>query len=628
MPSRAPDALRPPEALLDLRRRVRTAERRGVDVAGSKRLLVRALLAHRARRLEEMGTCLQEAARLLGEEEGACHEERLRRGLWALRERGVAADRLAGVEAALAQKDLPKAEAALAQAAGRGASAGMGSLSAACVAALAFESRNFVILVARATPQGWRLLQVRRGEAAPEELDAAISRALAALRPRPRFVHVALPQDSHVLAPVALPAIPDSERDQAVRWKLAKLCDFDVEDALLASRPLRGQGGNTLGLVAPARAVGRIRAMVGRAGLPVGRILPPAEALALMLTQAGGGQGLLDVGRDGAWFYVFGPAGLAFSRDLGVGTSLWLRALETPVNSTRGTLRLTSGQASEVLERFDISGSENLVLGDGTSLNDKDIHSLLRPSLERLQDALARSIDFAAGQGGGIPVGSVWLCGEGASLPGLDRVLAAHTGVRVERLDPAPRFSLQEGASLAPADCLAASLLLAQHAAVLDLAPLQARVEARLYRAAPAAFAAGFLLAAALAGLGISARLQRLPLEGQVLQKRTRLADLDGKAEAFEAAFAARQAAPPPSPSLPADLLRELARALPPGCMLRRLSLARREAGGSLLELDMAEGPDLVQALSGHPRFARMERLPDAAGGRRYRCVLLEGKGA
>ena len=602
-----------------------------MDVAESKRFLVRALLAHRARRLEEMGTCLKEAERLLGEEEASCQEERLRRSLWALREQGVDPDRLAGVEKALAQKDLPKAEAEIARASGRRAPALARPLAGSCVAALAFESGSYVVLLARVTAQGCRLLQARRGEAAPEGLDVAISRALAALRPRPRLVHVALPQDGHVLAPVALPAISDSERDQAVRWKLAKLCDFDVEGALLASRALPGQG-NVLGLMAPARTVARIRAMVGRSGLPVGRILPPAEALALLLPpRAGAGeetQALLDIGRDGAWFYVFGPQGLAFCRDLGVGTSLWHKALETPVSSTRGTLRLTGGQAREVLERFDISGSENLVLGDGTLLNDKDILSLLRPSLERLQDALARSIEFAAGQGGGISVGSVRLCGEGASLPGLDRVLAAHTRVRVERLDPAGRLSLPEGSSLAPADCLAASLLLVRRAAVLDLAPLPARVEARLYRVASAAFAAGLLLAAALAGLGISARSQREPLEAQVLQKRSQLAALCDRAEALESALAARQAPPPPAPSLPAGLLRDLARALPPETALRRLSLVRRETpGGDLLELEVTDGPDLVQALSGHPRFGGMERLPDAAGGRRYRCALLGEKG-
>lgn len=628
MPSKAFDAVQVPEALLDLRRRVRAAERRGVDVAESKRALVRALLAHRARRLEEMGTCLRDAARLLGEEEASCQEERLRRQLWALRDQGVDSDRLAGVEKALAQKDLPKAEVEIARASGRLAPSGARPLSASSVAALAFESGNFVILVARVTAQGCRLLQARRGEAPPGELDAAISRALAALRPRPRLVHVALPQDGHVLAPVALPAIPDSERNQAVRWKLAKLCDFDVEGALLASRPLQGRPAGTLGLMAPARTVDRIRAMVGRAGLPVGRVLPPAESLASLLPpRAGEAQALLDIGRDGAWFYVFGPAGLAFSRDLGVGTSLWLKALETPVSSTRGTLRLTGEQAREVLERFDISGSENLVLGDGTSLNDKDILSLLRPSLERLQDALARSIDFAAGPGGGISVGSVFLCGEGASLPGLDRALAAHTLVRVERLDPTGRLSLPEGSSLAPADCLAASLFLARRAAVLDLAPFTSRVEARLYRAAPAALAAGLLLSAALAGLGISARLQREPLEAQVLKKRASLAVLDGRAAAFESAFAARQAVPSPAPSFPADLLRDLARILPPETALRRLVLSRRETGvGNLLELEVTAGPDLVGVLSGHPRFGGMELLGDADGhggeGRRYRCVV------
>ena len=38
--------------------------------------------------------------------------------------------------------------------------------------------------------------------------------------------------------------------------------------------------------------------------------------------------------------------------------------------------------------------------------------------------------------------------------------------------------------------------------------------------------------------------------------------------------------------------------------------------------------PDLLPVLAGHPRFGGMERLPDAAEGLRYRCVLLGEKGS
>ena len=92
------------------------------------------------------------------------------------------------------------------------------------------------------------MLEVRRGEvqAGGGELEAAVVSALKSLRPRPLKVHLVLPPTAHVLATVTLPSLPAKERPQALRWQLAKLCDFSSEETQLAFRP--GPSGSVLGL--------------------------------------------------------------------------------------------------------------------------------------------------------------------------------------------------------------------------------------------------------------------------------------------------------------------------------------------------------------------------------------------
>ena len=615
-----------PEALLEVRRRVREAEGRGVDVAESKRLLVSALLAFRARKLDEMGECVRGASKALEEGEKARREEVLRKQLWTLREEGMEPERLTSAEAALNERNLPGAEAALAALrGGGGARARAPLIPSDLAAALSFESRTFTLVLGAGGGGSFRPLDVRRGEAAPEELDGAIVAALKSLRPRPSVVHVALPHASHVLAPVSLPPdLPDAERMQAVRWKLAKLCDLAADDVEVRSRPL-GAGGATLGLMSLGKPVRRILAMVSAAGIPVGRILPPSETLRLLLPQGAPREtrAVLEIRRDSAQVYLYGASNLAFSRDLGVGSALWLEVLGTPVSSARGMIHLTDRQAREVLERFDISRPEDLVLEDGSTLGGQDILSLLRPSLERLQDALARSVDHSGTLEGLTPVTSVTLCGEGASLRGLGRVLTEHVGIPVSPLDLGALLPSPSGLSvLSPSDALAASLLAVRERSPFDLAPAFARSEAVLSRASRPVLGAAAVATALCLGLGgyslwevrsCHNQLEAMKQDFETNKKRRLSEDLSSRPVSH----------PPGSESPGGRILRELSLALPSEAVLRKLTLQAPVAGGgAVLDLEAEPGCDLSAVLSGHPLFSAAAEQGEG----RLRCTVPEGR--
>lgn len=613
----------PPERLLALRREVHQAERRGVEVPEAKRLLLKALLAHRGRRLDEMGEAIREAGARLKDEDAAWREERLRRELWALRDAGADAGRLAAVETALVQHDLVRAEAALAAVRGGKASRPRRHPFASNGVALLFhESQHFVLVHAEVIDARPRVIQIVRGTASQGLLDTAIVKAIRSLRPAPGVVHAALPRSAHILSQVAMPNMAPAERDEALRWKLAKLCDFDAEGARLAGRPM-GQG--VLGLMAPANAVEAVRTLVGAAGRPVGRLLAPGEALAALLPppRPGVSTGLLDISRDGAWFYVFTEAGPAFSRDLGGGTALWHQALETPISSRAGTVRISAIQSREVLERFDISGTENLVLADGTALNDKDIHSLIRPFVERMQDALSRSVEFATGTGGCPPVATIFLCGEGAQLSGLDKVLSGAVGLPVERLELGSKVEVPAGTDIEPGDAVPVAMLASLDRPLLDLAPPAAAWMHRLSRAQPASLAAGIVLALGLAAMGFLTRFQRVEAARNVAIQVQEASRMEERCRATEA-LAARPPEPPRQPSSAALLLREVAGALPPGGALQGLRLSRGHGSSAFdLEVRLDGGEAAALAFAARPRFVSCR--PGAEPGALAGPVTVEG---
>ncbi len=641
MPSKTAPPERPPEALLDLRKRIARAERSGADVAEARQHLLTALLTFRARRLEEMKGYLLKATASVDLAERARREEGLRRRLWALKESGADTDRQVAAEAALGRGALEEAEAALGGVTKKKAARRSpiprrrAPLLGASEAALSFEPGSYQILLASPLPSGGiRVLDVRRGEVSAGGGEAALEEtvvaALRSLRPRPRKVHVALPHDAHVLATVTLPPLPPKERPQALRWKLAKLCAFPQEESLLASRTT-SVPGSVLGLMASLAVVRKAVGMVERAGLPVGRILAPGQSLACLLPPgpAQEARALLQIGRAGAQLYVFTGGEMTFSRDLGVGVQHWLEVLGTPISSTRGTVRLSDAQAREVLERFDISASENLVLADGTSLNDKDLMSLLRASVERLQDALSRSLEFAAGQEGGTPVARVFLCGEGAALHGLDRILSARAGIPVSVL-PLPR----EGEPLLPVDALAASLFAASGKdRLLDLIPSAARTRATLARWGSGALAAGLLVTALFGGLALLARSERPGLQGRVRQRQEDLKKVEGTVEEINRDLKVRKT-PPPAGDPPAfAILRALGEVLPPDATVQGLSLEMPKGERPRLLLDIArgvegaegEGVDVKEVLSRSPLLGSVEVEPPGSthpGLTRYRCGL------
>ena len=637
MPSKSPPES-PPEDLTELQKRLVRAERGGADVAEARQILLQALLLFRERRLEEMAACLGRAAQAVDQAERARREEGLRRRLWDLKESGADALRLASAETALGKGALEEAEAVLGDAAkapGPSPSGrkprlpqGRGSwpLFGASEAALAFESGCYQILLGSPRPGGgMKVLEVRRGEAETGALEKAMVEALRSLRPRPQRVHLAIPSDDHVLATVPLPSLPAKEQPQALRWKLAKLCGFPGEESLVAFRPAASATpGSFLGLLARRAAIRKAVGMVERTGLPAGRVLAPGQSLACLLPEGAGreARALLQIGRGSARLYVFAGGEMTFSRDLGVGARTWLEDLGTPISSTRGTVRLSDSQAREVLARFDVSASENLVLQDGTSLNDKDLMSLLRASLERLQDALSRSLAFAAGQEGATPVGRVFLCGEGASLPGLDRILSAHAGIPVSIL-PLPQ---EGGESLLPVDALAASLFaVSGKEGLLDLLPPAARTRTLLAREGRGVLAAGLLVASLLGGIAFLQAGKRPALQEQQARLKDSLQKMDGTVEDINRELKARRAPPRAAGDPPAFIiLRALGEVLPPEASVQGISLdlAKGERPSLLLEVTRGHEEGFAEALSRSPLLGSASSESGDQGVTRYRFAV------
>lgn len=243
---------------------------------------------------------------------------------------------------------------------------------------------------------------------------------------------------------VDVPPVPEAELGAALRWQVADLLDFPVQEAVLDHFPLPAEAGSPPQLYVVAAREGVVQERVdllrglGLEPFHIGVADLALRNLSWLLEEPAGGLGLLCMGQASTLFAVMRGGDYLFGRALPVGRTHLVQAIG-------GT-----AEAAAYLERVGLLPWDD----DGGTAGDEDRQAALRAAVEDLTLELQRSLDYYENRFRLGPVGHLRVLYEGNPISGLARGLSFLSGrpcadfPAVEALSPEGHCALAYGLAL------------------------------------------------------------------------------------------------------------------------------------------------------------------------------------
>ncbi len=327
-------------------------------------------------------------------------------------------------------------------------------------------------------------------------------------------VYLAVGGPEVVVRRVLMPPMPRRELHEAVKWEMKDHLSVPIEQADLAlqivgtvwDRDVKKH--DVLVAAAPRTTVQAAVSAAERSGVRVGGVAPDATALwaAVAATVPEARQGsvaVVDLGAARTVMVVAQAGTVHLARTLPLGSAAVTEALVGVVSSERGDITIDHGRAEAITRQYGIvAESAEGKTEDGMPLS--QVAALMRPVLERLLTEVSRVRDFYQMQAADAGITKVYLCGAGATVPGLASYFSEGLGVTVELFNPLARLApaASAGVDAAPGPRLAVAAGLAlEHGQGLNFLAVPAAHEGlAVVPWRPAALAlAGLLFAAWLA---------------------------------------------------------------------------------------------------------------------------------
>ena len=280
---------------------------------------------------------------------------------------------------------------------------------------------------------------------------------------------------------LTIPYMPKSEIPQALKWEMKKFISFSIDEAALDYEILQevAEGGVKKLKVAvacsPQETINKYLDLLNQAGIQPSLFTQPGFALKNIITSLVSEENktiaVLDIGYSFSELFIFQAKVLAFSRKLPVAGRDFTQAMTQVLVSELGKLRLSLQEAEEIKKKYGIPDASAFGVLEG-KLTGVQLHSLLRPNLEKLAEEIDRSFDFYREKEQGARLERLILLGGGSNLKGLAKSLAENLDIPVELGNPltgllssessllkdnlncAHRFAQAIGSSFSPPDAV------------------------------------------------------------------------------------------------------------------------------------------------------------------------------
>lgn len=339
-----------------------------------------------------------------------------------------------------------------------------------------------------------KLQEIALGKEKPGAQVEALKKLLQDIDLREARVSVVINCDQSCTKVLTLPFMPRSEIAEALKWEMKNSVSFSMDEAALDYELLGeiSEGGIKKLRVAtacsPAQTIDESLDLLKQVGARPSVFTHPAFALKNVISGFNPDENktvaILDIGCCCTELFIFQGDELSFSRKLPVAGRDFTQALTSKLMSEVGELQLDLEEAEYIKRKYGIpDANTSEVLED--SITSAELLGLIRPSLEKLSEEIARSFNFYQEKSAGASPEHLILLGGGSNLKNLAKNLSERLGISVELGNPLKGLALKD-ASLVKDNALQAHMFAQAAGAALskpdalNLLPVEIKEETRL----------------------------------------------------------------------------------------------------------------------------------------------------
>ncbi len=259
--------------------------------------------------------------------------------------------------------------------------------------------------------------------------------------------------DSLIIKRIQLPAVPEAELTEAIKWQIKEDIPFELAKSVLdysiIQKKTEDDGSKTLDIVCVVAKEEEIKTKVlllkqaGLKCLAVG-VLPFAygELLKHYLNlENNKHQAVLHLDENLSYLTIYHDTRLEFYRELPISVFKLKKALSGTLVSDRGKVELSLDEATDVLFNSGIP-DDNSIHKD--KISSSQILSLLRPILERLAQEIKRSLSYYANQFETEGIDQINISGSGSNIPNIASFLTKETNLTIKESGVLAKIKVQE----------------------------------------------------------------------------------------------------------------------------------------------------------------------------------------
>ncbi|MBM3251822.1 MAG: hypothetical protein FJZ11_03475, partial [Candidatus Omnitrophica bacterium] len=249
--------------------------------------------------------------------------------------------------------------------------------------------------------------------------------------------------DSLLIKRIQLPALPDDELAEAIKWQLKEDISFDLSAAVMdfsiIKKTTKEDGSKTLDIIcaiAQEQEVKHQVALLKQAGLtclsvgvlPFGyeklieRYLAPKEEVSL---------GILHLSDNICYISFFKNNKLQFYRELPISVDKLKDSLKGALVSHKGRVELSAEEADEVISKIGVPESDTVYKD---KISSSQILAMIRPILERLVMEVRRSLSYYDSQFSSGIINKVFIAGSSLTIPNIDKFLAKELSMDIGKI--------------------------------------------------------------------------------------------------------------------------------------------------------------------------------------------------
>lgn len=292
-------------------------------------------------------------------------------------------------------------------------------------------------------------------EAREKEILSALKHLFRGIDAKKSIIITTIDCPQTAIKKVTTPYMPKAELRQGISLEAKNYFHFPIDQATLDFEILgdiveKGvRKYDCLVGVSPVNTVNRYLALLGKAGIKSSSFVSSSYSLHKLWEHLAAGRDetacLINIGESHTELIISKGKYLMFTRNIPIAGSDFTKAMTGLLVSDMGKTQLTMEEAEKIKRETGMPLQSDTRIIDN-KIPAVQILAMLRSPAEQLVSEIDRCFDYYREESGGAKVGSVMLCGGGASLTGLIKFLSDALGMEVRLCDPLEGLKIEKDA--------------------------------------------------------------------------------------------------------------------------------------------------------------------------------------